>query len=120
PVYVPAARPARLAPIVRVPAFVPEAGETVSHEELLVAVQLSVPAPLLEIETDCEAGFELPAVPLKLRAAAETERAGVGAAATFRVAEMVLGAPAATPARFACAVRTPAFVPEAGEIVSQD
>src|SRR5579883_1521641 len=135
PELLPAARPLRLAPMVSVPLFVPLAGETLSQLWLLDAVQLSVPPPLLLTVAVCEAGLPLPAVPLKLRAAVETESTGEGAGAptvrptvivwepllapgalTVTVAEYV---PAANPFRFGCIESVPGAVPLAGETVSQ-
>ena len=91
PVYVLAERLPTVAPMVRVPELVPEAGETVSQDSLLEAVQVAVPLPLLETLTVWVGGLEPPAVAEKLSDEDDTVTAGGAAAATVRVTETVWG-----------------------------
>jgi len=64
---VPAAKPARFALAVIVPAFIPLAGVSVSQVALPLAAQVSVPLPVLDIPIVCAAGLVPPAVPEKVR-----------------------------------------------------
>ena len=50
-----------------VPAFVPLAGVSVSQAALSLAVQVSVPLPVLDTPIVCAAGFAAPAAPEKAR-----------------------------------------------------
>jgi len=111
---------------------VPEAGESVSQEALLVAVQERVPAPEFVIDSDWEAGFPCPWN-------AENERlvgltASVGGASVNVTGTLTgeLDAPAALktivavyvpcarPEMFTAAVTLPEFVPLVGVTVSHD
>ena len=65
-VYVPAPNPEVFAPMVSVagdpPAADPEVPDNVSQDCVLLALQLNVPEPVLEIVTGCEVGLAAPAV----------------------------------------------------------
>src|SRR5437868_3861148 len=56
---------------------VPEAAESVNHDWVLLADQLSVPPPVLLMFTICEFGLLPPAKPLKLAALEDKPRIGV-------------------------------------------
>jgi hypothetical protein len=77
----------------RVPALLPEAGDTVSHAALLLAVHASVPPPVFETPTVFAAGFDPPAVPENQSDAEDNVSAG--GAATLNVTLIVLGEPVA-------------------------
>ena len=64
--WVAAANPAVEIERPRLAGAVPEAAESVSQGCVLVAVQLSVPPPVLVIPMFCDAGFEPPAAAEKV------------------------------------------------------
>ena len=65
-------------PIVRVAGAVPDVSESDNHDWVLLAVQLSVPPPVLVILTVCAAGLLPPAIPEKVKLFPDTCSAGVG------------------------------------------
>ena len=65
---------------VTVPVLVPDAGERVNHPAVSLAVQVSVPPPVLEILNVLGAGVAPPAVPEKVRLLTLSWIAGVAAA----------------------------------------
>ena len=67
PPYVPAVKPTRFTIAVNDPVFVPDEGLNVSHGNASVAVQVSVPPPLLPMFTACADGLLPPTVPEKPR-----------------------------------------------------
>jgi hypothetical protein len=69
---------------------VPDVADRVSHDCVLLAVQLSVPTPVLAIVTLCGVGFVKPAVAEKLTAFEETLNLGI-AAFTIKVTPTVCG-----------------------------
>ena len=52
---------------VTVPVLVPDAGERINHPAVLLAVQVKVPPPVLEILNVFGTGLAPPAVPEKVR-----------------------------------------------------
>ena len=132
PVCGPTARDPRAGLIVIVPLLVPEAGERVSHGALLLAVQVSVPPPVLLIVSVWAAGLLVPCCAVNDKLGVLTPMAGgTGAAVTLNVTRTDTGgAPGAlsvmlpvcgpTPRepRTGLIVIVPLLVPEAGERVS--
>ena len=88
PVCVPTASPALFIDTVSVEGAVPEVGLTVIHVLLSVAVQLSVPTPVLVMEMVLGEGFGPAGPVVKLRLVGLTPITGV---ATFSVTVTVLG-----------------------------
>jgi len=82
--YVPAPRPEVLTVATTVPEFVPVVGLSVSHAALSVAVQDSVPLPVVVTLMLCAAGLVPPAAPLKLSADGPRVITGVEAAEITR------------------------------------
>ncbi len=134
PLYVPAARPARLTLAVIVPVLVPEAGVRVSQAALSLAVHVKVPEPVLETVKDWVVGLVPPAAPEKAKLVALNPITGAAVEAAVTVSEtgmvlllapvaatvtVPLYVPAARPARLTLAVIVPVLVPEAGVRVSQ-
>jgi len=74
-VYVPAARPDRLAVTAIVPDALPPADATVSHGCVLVALHESVP-PEIVTPTDCAVGLLDPATPVNVRDTGDRLRLG--------------------------------------------
>ena len=94
PVYVLAVNVPSVAEICNVCGAFPPLGNTDNHEESLVAVKLSVPAPVLVTFTFAGAGFApLPWTALKLTLVVDTDK--VGGAATTKVTVIVPGEPCA-------------------------
>jgi hypothetical protein len=79
--------------MLNVPAFVPEAGETVSHAALLPAVHAIVPPPVFDTVALCAAGLVPPAVPENESEAFDSVSAG--GAATLKDTLIVFGDPVA-------------------------
>ena len=113
---------------------VPEVGETRSQGTFAVAVQLTVPPPLPDIETCCCAGVAPPVVWANVSAWGETVSVGAGGGAvTVRVILIDTGlfdaptaaictsppyGPAARPAGFTATTNPDDAVPEAGDTVN--
>ena len=99
----------------------PLAGEAVSHDESLLAVNESVPPPLFETVTFAGVGFvPLPWVALKESVVIETVKLGGAGAATVKVTVIVAGDPCAPEAvTVMCPVYVPAVkLPSVAEICS--
>jgi hypothetical protein len=92
PVYVPAASPAVAAVTVSVLGAVPVLGLTPNHAWLLVALQFSVPPPVLLMLIVRAAGFAPPSTALKLRLVGLTPNAGGTGALTVKVTVTLCGA----------------------------
>jgi hypothetical protein len=64
---------------------VPEPADSVSHDCVLLAVQFSVPPPVLLMFTLCPAGFAAPVVPEKLALVVESVTTGGGVSVSVTV-----------------------------------
>src|SRR5690349_22581999 len=93
---------------------VPEVAERVSQDCVLLAVQLSVPTPVLAIVTVCGAGLVKPAVAVKVTAFVDTVKVGI-AAFTTKLTFMVCGEDAAPGALI---VTVSVYVPAASPAVA--
>lgn len=71
----------------------PDVADKVSHDCVLLALQLIEPLPVFETITGCEGGLEAPEVAENVRLPVETDKAG--GAAKFSVTLMVAGDPVA-------------------------
>jgi hypothetical protein len=92
PVYVPGTSEPSAAETCNVCGAVPLVGETVSHEESLLAVNERVPPPVFVTLTEEAEGELPPSVALKLRVVGETDRTGDGVGwATTNVTVIVAG-----------------------------
>jgi hypothetical protein len=125
---VPALNPVVLTLTVRDPFPVPDDGLTLSQAAFSVALQLSVPEPVLVMVIVWLAGFVPPWTPVNDKFVVLKPMVGVGAAVTVSVTETVCGVfvapvaliviialcvPTARPVLFTLAAKDPPFVPEA-------
>jgi hypothetical protein len=90
---VPAVKPLIDGVTVTVPAFVPLAGDTLSHDAPSDAVQSSEPPPVLETDSVLAAGFAPPWVAEKDSAEGDTDSAGGVGGSSVSVTVTVLGEP---------------------------
>jgi len=97
PVYVPAASVPTVAETCKACGAVPLAGVTVSHDESLAAVKLSVPVPVFVTFAVWDVGFAPPCVALNVRVRGETDKTGWGGGgdATTKVTVTIAGEPCA-------------------------
>jgi hypothetical protein len=93
PVYVPAVSVPTVAETCKVWGAVPLAGVTVSQDESLATVKLSVPVPVFVTFAVCDVGFAPPCVALNVRVTGETDKTGCGGGgdATTKVTVTVAG-----------------------------